>query len=166
MTPAYLIRLFEYNQWANGRVLDAAEALDPALLVQPHGHSWGSVHNMLVHLMAAEWIWLRRLRGHSPGALLDPNEFPTIAAVRTRWAAITSNLFAYLHEQTTESLQQDIAYRSTEGQHFSLPAWQILVHLANHGTHHRGELAAMFALLGVPHEEEDLLYYFLEQSGQ
>jgi uncharacterized damage-inducible protein DinB len=39
-------------------------------------------------------------------------------------------------------------------------------HLANHGTHHRGELAAMFALLEAAHPEEDWYLYFLGKSGQ
>jgi uncharacterized damage-inducible protein DinB len=41
-----------------------------------------------------------------------------------------------------------------------------MAHLANHGTHHRGELAAMFAMLAAPHPEDDWLIYLLSQSGQ
>ncbi|MGH2521990.1 MAG: DinB family protein [Anaerolineales bacterium] len=37
-----------------------------------------------------------------------------------------------------------------------------MLHVANHGTHHRGELAAMLALLNAPHPEDDLLDYFIE----
>jgi uncharacterized damage-inducible protein DinB len=44
--------------------------------------------------------------------------------------------------------------------------WLLLGHLVNHGTHHRGELTAMFALLEVPHKENDFYYYFLIQDGQ
>lgn len=162
LTPEYLARLFEYNRWANERVLLAAEQLSDFDLKKDQGHSWGSIHAMLVHMLSAEWIWLRRLQGHSPAGLLSAAEFPTVDAVRTRWAVIASNLFAFLHEQTPANLMQDVHYRSTEGNAYTLKTWQILVHVANHATHHRGELAAMFALLDVPHEEDDWLFYFLQ----
>jgi uncharacterized damage-inducible protein DinB len=166
VTPDYLVQLFEYNQWANARALDAAEALPTIPLMRPQGHSWGSVHALLVHMMAAEWIWMRRIRGHSPGALLDPNAFPNVPAIRARWSAVSAETLAFLHKQTHESLQSMIEYASTSGKAFSLAMWKILVHVANHATHHRGELAAMFALMEAPHLEDDWYYYFLEQSGQ
>ena len=49
---------------------------------------------------------------------------------------------------------------------FRVPLWQMLMHLANHETHHRGELAAMFALMDVPHPEDEVIQYFLDRSGQ
>ncbi len=166
ITPAYLVQLFEYNQWANARALEPAEALSHSQLMRPQGHSWGSVHALLVHMMAAEWIWMRRIRGHSPGALLDPDAFPSVQAIRARWSAVSAETLAFLHQQTERSLQGEVEYANTRGQIFSLALWKILVHVANHATHHRGELAAMYALIDAPHPEEDWYLYFLEQSGQ
>ncbi len=163
LTPAYLTQLYDYNRWANEKYLAAAEALTPADFLRPQGHSWGSVHSLLVHMLAAEWIWLRRLRGNSPSALLDPQDFPTLASIRTRWGSLHAEFAAYLHEQSADSLLQPVAYANTRGKPFTLEAWKILVHVANHGTHHRGELAAMYALMNVPHEEDDWLFYFLQQ---
>jgi uncharacterized damage-inducible protein DinB len=57
--PAYLQQLYNYNYWANGRLLDAAEALTEDQLYRQQGHSWGSIHGVLLHMMNAEWIWLR-----------------------------------------------------------------------------------------------------------
>ena len=162
VTPQYLLQLYTYNQWANNRVLNAAAALPAEDLAREHGHSWGSVHGMLVHMMAAEWIWLRRLQGQSPKTLLQPDEFPTVESVRTRWSTISGNLFAFIREQTGRSLVQEVNYRSTSGRAYTLAAWQVLVHVANHATHHRGELAAMFSMMGVAHEEVDWVLYFLE----
>lgn len=166
LTSGYLAHLFEYNRWANERVLAAAEQLRDEDLKRDHEHSWGSVHGVLVHMLSAEWLWLRRLQGHSPGGLLSADEFPTVDAIRTRWAGIASNLLAFIQVQTPVTLQQEVSYRSTEGKSYSLKAWQILVHVANHATHHRGELAAMFSLLGVPHEENDWLFYFRETNNR
>jgi uncharacterized damage-inducible protein DinB len=166
ITPAYLTELYAYTHWANEKYLAAAEALTPEDFTRPQGHSWGSVHGMLVHMLAAEWIWLRRLLGNSPTHMFDPQDFPSLASIRTRWSAVRAELAGFLNAQTAESLQQIVHYRNTAGKPFSLPVWQILVHLANHATHHRGELAAMYALMNTPHEQDDWLIYFLQQGGQ
>ncbi len=165
LTPDYLLQLFAYNQWANLRMLEAANSLSLQDLKRSHGHSWDSIHGVLVHMMAAEWIWLRRLQGQSPKALLSPDEFPTIEAIRMRWSTVSANIFAFIREQDAQSLQQDVHYRNTKGKPFTLTAWKILVHVANHATHHRGELAAMFAMIGAPHEEDDWLNFFMQTGN-
>ena len=164
--PEYFISLYEYNRWANGLMLEAAAALTPEQLFLEHGHSWGSVHGVLVHMMSAEWIWLRRWLGESPKSVLNPVNFTDLEAIRLHWGKIESELSAFVTKQTEEGLQRPIAYTNTRGQFFTLPLWQLLAHLANHGTHHRGELVAMFALLGASHPEDELYRYYLSKSGQ
>jgi uncharacterized damage-inducible protein DinB len=164
--PDYFIVLYDYDRWANARMLDAAAMLIPKQLFHEHGHSWGSVHGLLTHMMSAEWIWLRRWQGESPKAMLAPQDFPTLEAVRTYWSEVEAELQAFVAAQTEESLLRTVAYTNTKGRMYALPLWQLMAHLANHGTHHRGELAAMFALLDAPHPEEDWYLYFLSKSGQ
>jgi uncharacterized damage-inducible protein DinB len=73
---------------------------------------------------------------------------------------------AFISAQTDESLEAVITYANFSGETFHAPVWQMLMHVANHETHHRGELAAMFALMDVPHPEEEVIQYFLNLSGQ
>jgi uncharacterized damage-inducible protein DinB len=162
LTPEYLTYLFSYNQWANNRVLNDVSELSDQYLKKAQGHSWGSVRGMLVHMMGAEWIWLRRLRGQSPKALLSPSEFSAVDSIRTRWSMISGNILGFIREQDEKSLMRAILYRSTSGNPYSLKVWQVLVHVANHATHHRGELAAMFSLMNLSHVEEDWLIFFLQ----
>jgi len=164
--PEYMIQLFEYNDWANEGMLAVAAGLGSERLTQQQGHSWGSVHGVLVHMMSAEWIWLRRWQGESPGAVLNPREFPTLEALRQHWSEIRSEMRSFVAGQTTTSLQRAVSYTNTRGQMYTLPLWQLMAHLANHGTHHRGELAAMYAMMDAVHPEEDLYIYFLSKSGQ
>jgi uncharacterized damage-inducible protein DinB len=72
----------------------------------------------------------------------------------------------FIQAQTEESLQARLTYSNFSGETFSVPLYQMLMHVANHETHHRGELAAMFALMDVPHPEEEVIQYFLNLSGQ
>ena len=162
---SYLEYLYEYNYWANKRYLLVAESLTEEQLFRKQGHSWDSVQAVLVHMMSSERMWPQRWRGET-GTFLDPNDFPTIASVRQYWVDVEKNLRAFIAEQTKESLLGEITYTNPQGQTFTLPLWQMVVQPPNHNTHHRGELAAMFALMNVPHPEEEIVQYFLVKSGQ
>ena len=130
------------------------------------GHSWGDIHAMLVHMMSSEWVWLQRWHGTPPKSHLNKNDSPTLASVKERWDKVEVEMMAYIESQTEESLQAEITYSNFSGETFRVPLYQMLMHVANHETHHRGELAAMFALMDVPHPEEEVIQYFLNSSGQ
>ena len=161
----YLEHLYEYNYWANKRYLDVAETLTEEQLFRSQGHSWGSVQATFVHMMSSERMWPQRWRGEM-GTFLDPKDFPTVAAIREYWAGVEKNMLSFIANQTEESLQRNVTYTNPKGETFTLPLWQMVVQPPNHNTHHRGELAAMFALMNVPHPEEEIVQYFLIRSGQ
>ena len=69
--------LYEYNRWANARILDAVAKLTPEQFARDLRSSHGSIKNTLVHLMSGEWIWLMWWQGRSPRAMLESAEFPT-----------------------------------------------------------------------------------------
>jgi len=100
------------------------------------------------------------------GTFLDPKDYPTVASIREYWVDVENNMRAFIAEQTEGSLLRDVTYTNPKGETFTLPLWQMVVQPPNHNTHHRGELAAMFALMNVPHPEEEVVQYFLIRSGQ
>jgi uncharacterized damage-inducible protein DinB len=79
---------------------------------------------------------------------------------------VEKNMRGFIAGQTEQSLVSDVSYTNPKGETFTLPLWQMVVQPPNHNTHHRGELAAMFALMDVPHPEEEVVQYFLNKSGQ
>lgn len=162
----YIKQAYDYVYWASARYLAVAEGLTDEQIHRDLGHSWGNVHGTFVHMMSSEQVWLKRWHGQSPKSHLDPADYPTIEAVKTAWAAIEKDMRAYVEAQTEGGLQTVITYNNLSGQTFHVPLWQMLMHVANHETHHRGELAAMFALLQVPHPEDEVIQYFLSLSGQ
>ena len=161
----YLQNLYEYNYWANKRYLAVAETLTEEQLFRKQGHSWESVLKMFVHMMNSERMWPQRWRGED-GTFLDFNDFRTIASVRKYWVDVEKNMRGFIAEQTERSLLRDVTYTNPKGETFTLPLWQMVVQPPNHNTHHRGELAAMFALMNIPHPEEEVVQYFLIKSGQ
>ncbi|HEY5903798.1 MAG TPA: DinB family protein [Anaerolineales bacterium] len=163
---SYLQTLYDYNYWANGRYLDAAAGLTDEQFTRKQGHSWDSVQAVLVHMMSSERMWPMRWKGEGPSTFLKAADFPTLASVRGYWAGVEQTMHSFLAAQTGESLLRDVTYTNPQGQTYTLPLWQMAAHVPNHNTHHRGELAAMFALMNAPHPEEELVQYFLFSSGQ
>jgi uncharacterized damage-inducible protein DinB len=161
----YLIELYDYNYWANKRYLTVAEALTEEQLFRKQGHSWDSVQAIFVHIMGSERMWQQRWHGEK-GMFLDAKDFPNIAAIQAYWVDVEKNMRNFIAEQSEQSLLNDITYTNPKGETFTLPLWQMIVQPPNHNTHHRGELAAMFALMNIPHPEEEVVQYFLIKSGQ
>src|SRR5512134_3374841 len=99
---SYLEHLYDYNYWANHRYLAVAETLTEEQLFRKHGHSWDSVHAVLVHMMSSERMWPQRWKGQK-ASTLDPKDFPSIISVREYWADVEKSLLAFVAEQTEES---------------------------------------------------------------
>jgi uncharacterized damage-inducible protein DinB len=162
----HLFALYDYMYWANRRYFDVAKGLTEDQLHRMQGHSWGDVHAMFVHMMSSEWVWLQRWQGISPKGHFNKDDYPTLASVEKRSSELEAEMRAFIQSQTDQSLQSVITYTNFQGETFKVPLWQMLMHITNHETHHRGELAAMYALMDVPHPEEELIQYFLNSSGQ
>jgi len=163
MNPAYIRELCDYTQWADRRVFSAAAKLNPEKVNRHLGNSFSSVRETLVHIMAAEWIWLERWKGTSPKALLPASEFATLDSLRQRWDALHAELAQYTGGVSADQLQSDLAYINTRGQQFSYPLWRQMAHVVNHSTYHRGQITTMLRQLGAEPVSTDLLVYWDEK---
>jgi uncharacterized damage-inducible protein DinB len=158
--------LYEYGAWVNERLLDAAAALTEGQFAQKVMPGFGSVHLTLVHILASETMWFARWQGQSPKTMLSQTELPTLEAIRERWAELVDERSAYLASLDEADLAATVHWTNTRGQPYSLPRWQVLLHCANHSTHHRSEVAAMLTELGHEPDSTDLLEYYLNRAGQ
>ena len=80
--------MYDYNAWANRRLLDTCGLVGDEQLRGDVGASFGSIHDSLVHIMSGQWIFLVRWKGESPLAMLDPRSFADLSAIRERWDTI------------------------------------------------------------------------------
>ena len=166
MTPEHIRLLYEYNSWANRRALDACATLSSEQFIRDLGSSYRSVRDTLAHIMGGEWFWLERCRGRSPSAVPSPEPFPDLASLRARWQPIERELHEFVATRTAEDLARVHHYITTEGNPNSQPLWQILQHVANHGSYHRGQVATMLRQLGAKPQFTDLIYFYRERAGQ
>jgi uncharacterized damage-inducible protein DinB len=160
-----ILTLYDYNYWANARVLQAAANVTPNQYTAPAGLSHGSLRGALAHTLSAEIVWrLRCAEGVSPSALPDEKDFSTVDVLRERWADEEQKMRAYLNSLTDEALNRIVHYKNTKGVPFENILWNLLAHVVNHGTQFRGE--AGIALTAYRHSpgDLDLLAFFREKS--
>jgi uncharacterized damage-inducible protein DinB len=157
--------LFNYNYWANARILNAAEGLDgDQYTATIPGLSMGSLRKTLVHTLAAERIWRQRcVNGESPTNLLNESDCPTLESLRQQWAEEEAAVRAGLAHMRDETLAGRLAYRTTDGQPKEETLWQLLAHLVNHGTQHRAEAAVALTAFGHSPGDVDMIVYLRQQ---
>jgi len=165
MTIEDVRQLYRYNKWANLTVLKSVAPLTNEELTRHLGGSFPSVRDTLVHIMAAEWIWLRRWKGVSPRALFEASEFPDLDAVKGKWSEIEMEQTDFIEELTNESLKQTITYVNTRDQTWQYPLGSLLQHLVNHSSYHRGQIANFLRQLGAQPAATDFLIY-LDVEGK
>jgi uncharacterized damage-inducible protein DinB len=159
MLHTVIRELYDYSAWANTRILDTASALTPAQLLAPGGASFDSVRDTLVHTMGAQWLYLERWQGRAPQALPEPATFPDLAAIRTRWDAIERDTQAFVAGLDDARLAAPLEYTNMQGEKWTYPLWQQMIHQVNHATQHRSEAAVLLTQLGHSPGWLDLLYF-------
>jgi len=164
MTPEYFKAMYDYNYWANERILKQVEKVSDADFVNPMSKGYGALRATLVHMISAEWVWRSRWEGVSPTEMLDVKDMLTLGAIRLRWRDEEKKMRARLAELTEAELQRVIQYKNTRGEELARPLWQVLAQVANHGTQHRAEAAAMLTDLGFSPGNLDLTIYFDEAA--
>jgi uncharacterized damage-inducible protein DinB len=158
MTSDDIRLLFEYDRWANNRVLRAAAALSAEQFARDLGGTLRSVRDTLLHIVGSEWAWLTYWKEASPNsaflselwpradALFASSVFPEFDAVQLKWAEVEREQIEFVNGVSDESLQRMLPVLET---HVSLG--HLMQHLANHSSYHRGQIALMMRqLAGVP----------------
>ncbi|HTK82918.1 MAG TPA: DinB family protein [Bacteroidota bacterium] len=158
--------LYEYNYWANHRLLDIVEALTPDQFTKELGSSHGGVQGTLVHAMGAEEIWLRRWKGESPSTFYSTEDFPTQESLINNWEKVEMEMMGFCHMlKEDKDLERVVAYKNLKGDQFSQPLWQLMQHLVNHSSYHRGQLVTMLRQLGVQPVSTDMVAFFRERTA-
>ena len=154
---------YDYTYWATERILDTAANLSEAQLNEEMPNGMGSIRVTLVHLLSGHWIWRERWQGGKPTAMLNPHDFPTLETIRVRWQEEQQRMYDLLATLRDEDLKRPVEYVSTmlPGQVFLLPLWQLMMHLVNHGTQHRSEIAMRLTELGHSPGELSMNFFFI-----
>jgi uncharacterized damage-inducible protein DinB len=167
MTLQDLQTLVDYHYWARDRLLAALEPLTPEQYNRDLGNSFRSIRETVTHVYAAEWAWYERWKGQSPTALLPADRFPDLAALCAAWADQERNLRAYIDRLGDGGVSRIIEYKLLSGQAGASPVWQMVQHVVNHASYHRGQITTMLRQIGAePPKPMDLIAYYRVQAAR
>ena len=165
MNQEIIASLYEYDIWANTRLLAKAEMLSDEQLHRKFSDGYKPLLENFAHLAAASWRWYKAL-AQEPVAPLSPADFAVLTdslpAARAKLEGIYAERRAFIASLTDEQLHATIT-RTRGDSSYTILLWQGFMQAANHATQHRSEIAAMLTDLGQSPGDLDFLWYCLEQ---
>jgi uncharacterized damage-inducible protein DinB len=148
MSAGLFDQLAAYNRWANARLYEAALALAEEAYRRPTAVFFGSLHGTLNHLLLTDRIWLKRLTGEGEHpARLDAILYEDRQALAEARIAEDLRLIRVVGGYGETDLAAAMTYRNMSGKAFTQPLAEVLMHLFNHQTHHRGQAHACLSIL-------------------
>ena len=138
-----------YNLWANKTLLAKLRGVSSEILHKETGSSFGSIYKTLVHLMEVEEIWWQRLKlqDHVQMPKKDPDE--NIELVSSRLLTLSKQWSEWVIESNEKNLTHVFAYYNSKKEFFKQPVNEVLLHLFNHQTYHRGQIVTLLRQNGI-----------------
>ena len=144
-----ILQFSTYHLWANQLLLDAINQLPEEKQTQTVASSFDSLLKTVLHIWDAESIWWQRMKLSE--RVVRPSENFSGNMKEAAESLLQKN--RQWHEWVTSAqehmLQHVFRYQNTKKEQFKQPVYQMLLHIFNHGTYHRGQLVTMLRQLGV-----------------
>ena len=152
-----------YSGWASRKVLEAALALPHEDRAKPMSVSHESIAKTLSHIYFADAIWYSRIADPSY-PVPSHDALPSLDFVVEEWPRLQAKWEAWAGAATDADVARLVPFKSRFVGNAGLPAWQIVMHVVNHGTLHRGQIVVMLRQLGVKPPATDIASYYYEQT--
>jgi uncharacterized damage-inducible protein DinB len=159
MDTQALVHQLRYSAWASERVIESAVALPHEELHRDLGNSFGSVYSTLVHIFQADAIWWDRLMG-APRSDVEPYAPPELVELSKKWLNLLHTYTRWAEKLTLSEWDRVVAYHSFAGKPYDTLVWQIVLHVVNHASYHRGQITTMLRQLGRTPVGTDLITYY------
>jgi uncharacterized damage-inducible protein DinB len=150
----------EFMKWADDALLAALSQASPDQVNQDRGSSFKSLFDTLNHVYLAELVWLKRVQGDPDVKLAELPRPPDLSALAQAWPAVHQTWIDWAGPLSTGDLQETLILRTAQGAELQVPLWQIVLHLVNHGSYHRGQLATMLRQAGIKPPGTDLMAFY------
>jgi uncharacterized damage-inducible protein DinB len=153
-----------YHSWANTRIVEFLKLQSPQFYTTQVPSSFSSIHATIAHMAFAENVWLMRMSG---GVRVNARSWNDLEM---------HELFAALHDLNREyidlvaglddnGLAKNIDYKNSAGESFSEPLFEIVLHVFNHGTYHRGQIVNMCRQLNASNLPRTDLIDFMRRKA-
>jgi uncharacterized damage-inducible protein DinB len=158
--------LYEYNYWANKKILAASAGVTHEQFTAPASFPYGGLRGTLLHILDAEWGWRNFFQNNNWDADdLNEADFPSLSAIQAHWVDEEKKMRAYLATLRDEDLELHRYYTTSAGAPRDRILWHCLVHVVNHGTQHRSEAAAILTDYGHSPGDLDFTVFLNEHKS-
>lgn len=160
--------LYTYNSWATNLLMPAIGQLTEEQYNASGCSGHGSIRDTLAHFLSAQRGWFSWFDGSkTPAELmsmrLTGEDISTPEKARAMWQTVEAQTQNCVAKLTEEGIRK-VWTAEFPGRSMSLPLWQLLIHVANHGTHTRAQIVSAIRRCGGTPGNLDLLFFALEQS--
>jgi len=164
--------LFEFNHWANRRLLAAARLLPAEDFSRDLRSSHASVQGTLIHIIGGHWVWLQLWRGEPSkeivarcDAVWDPANFPDVPSLDAAHAALERDQIAFIHGLSDHQVTANTSFENFQGGQWNFSLGDQMQHVVNHSTYHRGQLVTLLRQLGQTPPGTDYTTFLLTRSA-
>ena len=152
-----------YHRWATVQIMEECHDLPAELLVKDMKGSFPSIYDYLAHLYQSDAVWFDRLEGRPVGTRDDYRAPGCTYDLRDVWLQVIDKMTSVASHLGEDGWSRVLSYKSMAGIPFSMPIWQMILHIVNHGTHHRGQITNMIRQLGHKPVGLDLIGFYRNQ---
>ena len=157
--------IYEYNYWANGKILEAAVKVTDEQFFAPGSFSYGGLYGTLFHVLDAEYGWRQLFETNfTTSEDLDRALVSNFQSLKEEWGKEEQAMRAYLNGLTDEDVVSHKKYVNNEGVHRDRILWHCLLHVVNHGTQHRSEAAVLLTDFGCSPGDLDFTFFLQEHT--
>lgn len=137
-----------YNYWANKILLEKSSHLSPEILRKDMSSSFGNIYNTFRHIMTVESIWWQRIKlSEHIEAPKDLHEnFDDLSKMIL---SSSKQWMDWVFDNSEKNLTHVFGYQNSKKEYFKQPVYEVLLHLFNHQTYHRGQIVTMMRQNGI-----------------
>ena len=148
MTKEYFIQLAGYNVWANDIVCNWLEKITDAQWSEEVISSFNSIQETVLHVASAEHIWLQRMNKEKDQVWLQSDFTGTKDEHVVLWKKASAALKNFVETFDEKDLPANLDFKRLNGDAYSMPYYELLAHVFNHSTYHRGQIVTMLRQVG------------------
>ncbi len=142
----YLKELFSYNVKFADEVIQSLKGIDQEKFIEQNVSAWGSLRNLVMHLIEAEDFWINKVIQNKEFHPYDFDDYYDLDMIEKRWKEIDGDIILFLNDLTSEKLKTE--RRVKWDKEYVFPLERILQHLYTHTVHTRGQIVAGIRTLG------------------
>lgn len=144
-----LQQLADYNLWANQRLFETILALPDEKQKSEVPSSFKSIYETVMHTWNAESVWWQRMKLQE--RIVAPTEYfkGGMKELVNESLQQNRNWIEWIDAASEAMLDHVFQYQNSKKESFKQPVFQMILHVFNHGTYHRGQLVNMLRQLGV-----------------